>query len=65
MPANRHIPLDRRFTELGNEKQMEDAAVRSLLARMDGGHSGISWEDLYADGRSCVILGEAGSGKSE
>jgi hypothetical protein len=58
MSVDRHVPLDRRFTELGDEKQMEDAAVRSLLARMNGRPSGISWEDIYADGRSCVILGE-------
>lgn len=65
MPVDQHVPLDRRFTELGDEKQMEDTAVHSLLDRMDGRPSGISWQDIYADGRSCVILGEAGSGKSQ
>jgi hypothetical protein len=65
MAVDRHVPLDRRFTELGDEKQMEEAATRSLLDHMDGRRGGISWEEIYADGRSSVILGEAGSGKSQ
>jgi hypothetical protein len=47
MPVDRHVPLDRRFTELGDEKQIEDAAVRSVLDRWRRGGSGVAW--LFLD----------------
>ena len=38
--------------------------MRSLIGRAMGAPGQIGWQDIYRNGHSCVILGEAGSGKS-
>ena len=62
--SDKYIPLDRRFAELGDAKDQEDLALRSYIGRAMDAPRGIGWQDLYRDDRSCVILGEPGSGKS-
>ena len=63
-PSNKYIPLDRRFADLGDGTDVEDLALRSYIGRAMGVSRDIGWKDIYRDGRSCVVLGEAGSGKS-
>ena len=62
--SGKYIPLDRQFADLGDAKDVEDLAVRSLIGRAMGAPGQIGWQDIYRNGHSCVILGEAGSGKS-
>jgi hypothetical protein len=60
----KYVPLDRQFADLGDAKDVEDVALRSYIGRAMGIPDDVSWSDIYRDGQSCVILGEAGSGKS-
>jgi hypothetical protein len=62
--ADAHIPLARRFAEIGSESEMDTAAESSLLGGANGASDGITWDDIFSAGRNCIILGEAGSGKS-
>jgi hypothetical protein len=64
MLSGQYIPLDRQFADLGDAKDVEDVALRSYVGRAMGVPRDIGWKDIYREGQSCVILGEAGSGKS-
>jgi hypothetical protein len=62
--STKYVQLDRQFADLGDVKEAEDLALRSHIGRAMGVPDDIGWKDIYRDGQSCVILGEAGSGKS-
>lgn len=60
----RYVPLDRRFAELGHAEHVEELALRSYVGRSMGLSRETGWQDIFSAAQSCVILGEAGSGKS-
>jgi hypothetical protein len=62
--AEKHITLGRRFAEIGSERELDTAAENSFLGGANEASDGIVWDDIFSDGHNCVILGEAGSGKS-
>jgi hypothetical protein len=64
---DRFVFLDRQFAELGDAQSAEsaeDLALRSYVGRAMGVSSDLGWSAIYRDEQSCVVLGEAGSGKS-
>lgn len=61
-PVNRYLSLERSFAEPGKAKESEDLALRSYIGRAMGASPDIASPNIYRDGRSCVILGEARSG---
>ncbi|MBN1569622.1 MAG: hypothetical protein JXA73_17385 [Acidobacteria bacterium] len=56
------IELDRRFRELNKGAMQEDEALHSYIWPSPDG--GLGWKDLL-NRRIVVVLGEAGSGKTE
>ena len=60
---NRFIDLDRRFFDITELKDSEEAALHSYTAMLLGKEPGIGWKDVLAS-RIVVILGEPGSGKT-
>lgn len=58
-----YIELDRRFRELGENVQPEQAALDSYTKVLFGHDPGLSWNDLLKR-RLIVLLGEPGSGKT-
>lgn len=63
-PSGQFVELNRRFADLGVADDSEELALRSYVGRSFGVASDIGWSDIFREGKSCVILGEAGSGKS-
>ncbi|MFZ2209250.1 MAG: hypothetical protein WAV22_11340 [Porticoccaceae bacterium] len=63
--SHKHIDLGRQFPELGDGKDSEDAALGSYVGRLMGIAEDSGWDSIYREDKSCVILGEPGSGKSE
>ncbi len=64
-PSHVHIPLGRQFGDLDGSQGSEVAALESYMRWAKDGSPDASWSGIYQDGRSCVLLGEPGSGKSE
>lgn len=65
--GDQFVSLDRQFAELGdvqNADSAEDLALRSYVGRAMGVSSDLGWSAIYRQAQSCVVLGEAGSGKS-
>jgi hypothetical protein len=60
---NRFIELDRRFLDITELTDPEEAALRSYTSSLLGKEVGIGWAGLL-ESRIVVILGEPGSGKT-
>jgi len=60
---NHFIDLDRRFLDVTEMKDSEEAALHSYTATLLGKEPGLGWKDVLAS-RIVVILGEPGSGKT-
>ncbi len=60
---NDFIDLDRRFLDVTELKDSEEAALHSYTATFLGKEPGLGWKDVLAS-RIVVILGEPGSGKT-
>ncbi len=58
-----YVELDRRFRELGENIEPEQAALDSYTSVLLGHDTGVSWNDLLKR-RLVVVLGEPGSGKT-
>lgn len=59
-----HVDLNRQFADLAEETSSESAALQSYMGRQFGPEQDAGWGKIYREDRSCVILGEPGSGKS-
>ena len=63
MGLDHYIELDRRFRDITEFDNSEEAAFRSYATSLLGMEPGLGWNEVLAS-RIVVILGEPGSGKT-